>query len=203
MELLVVRHARPQRVEGIDGGADPELTELGHQQAEAVADALMYWEIDHIVSSPMVRARQTAAPLAERLGMEPEIVDHLIESDHESGDYIPIEELKQNDPEAYRELGNDLDQFFGSDGREVFTNNVVGAFDALINAHGGKRLAVFCHGMVTAVFLADILGVDSPFELSPDYTGVSRIQASAKVGKRSIRSFNETQHLSHLPDTRM
>lgn len=51
------------------GIPDPKLTPLGHEQAAAAAAALASRPIRHIISSPYTRALQTAAPLAEALGL--------------------------------------------------------------------------------------------------------------------------------------
>jgi broad specificity phosphatase PhoE len=51
------------------GVPDPRLTELGHQQAEAAAEALAGAGIRRIIASPYTRALQTAAPIARRLGL--------------------------------------------------------------------------------------------------------------------------------------
>ena len=48
---------------------DPKLTELGHRQAEAAAEALGGEPIRRILCSPYTRALQTAAPVARRLGL--------------------------------------------------------------------------------------------------------------------------------------
>ena len=48
---------------------DPKLTELGHQQAEAAAEALAREPIRRILCSPYTRALQTVAPVAKRLGL--------------------------------------------------------------------------------------------------------------------------------------
>lgn len=48
---------------------DPPLTDLGHQQADAVAEALAAEGLQRIVVSPYTRALQTAAPIARRLGL--------------------------------------------------------------------------------------------------------------------------------------
>ena len=74
MELIIVRHGRPVRIEGADGIADPELAPVGLKQAEAVADCLQALEIDLVVSSPLLRARQTAAPLLKRLSLDAQII---------------------------------------------------------------------------------------------------------------------------------
>ena len=51
------------------GIADPRLTPLGHEQAEAAAEQLAGEGITRILASPYTRALQTAAPIAARLGL--------------------------------------------------------------------------------------------------------------------------------------
>ncbi|WP_332643361.1 histidine phosphatase family protein [Aeromicrobium sp.] len=48
----------------------PPLTDLGREQAALAADALVARNVVRILSSPAVRARQTADVIAERLGLE-------------------------------------------------------------------------------------------------------------------------------------
>ncbi len=66
MDLLLIRHALPVRIEGGDGPADPELSDDGWRQAGALAAWLADDGIDAMVASPLRRAQETAAPLAER-----------------------------------------------------------------------------------------------------------------------------------------
>lgn len=66
MLLYIIRHGDPIY--------DPDsLTEKGHAQARALADRLCVHGLDKIFCSPMIRAQQTAAPTAERLGITPVI----------------------------------------------------------------------------------------------------------------------------------
>ena len=51
------------------GIVDPALTPLGHAQAAQAADALAEAGIRRIIASPYTRALQTAAPIAQRLGV--------------------------------------------------------------------------------------------------------------------------------------
>ncbi|GIR38017.1 MAG: hypothetical protein CM15mP49_34020 [Actinomycetota bacterium] len=92
MELIIVRHGRPIRIEGADGIADPELAPIGLKQAEAVADYLQDLSIDLVVSSPIVLAN--CRPLLKRLGLEAQIIPDLAEIDRDSDTYVPMEELK-------------------------------------------------------------------------------------------------------------
>ena len=59
------------------GIRDPKLTPLGHQQAEAAAEALRREGITRILASPYTRALQTAAPIARALGV-PVVVNPVV-----------------------------------------------------------------------------------------------------------------------------
>ena len=67
--LFLLRHAEPVTAWGADG-PDPGLSERGHAQAAAAADALLALGLKAVVSSPMRRCRETAAPLAIALNTE-------------------------------------------------------------------------------------------------------------------------------------
>ncbi len=74
VQLLLIRHGLPVRVEHDDGtAADPPLSDAGVDQAARLARWLAAESIDHIVASPLLRARETAAPLASDKGLEVEI----------------------------------------------------------------------------------------------------------------------------------
>lgn len=203
MELVIVRHGRPEQVAVTAGTADPPLTTIGHQQAEAVSAALRNEQIDHIVSSPMLRAQQTAAPTVALTGLPVEIVDGLIEVDADATEYVPAEVRKATDPEGWRADARNPAAYFGTVGEAAFTETVVAAFEQLIADHPGQKLAVFCHGMVTSVFLGRVLGIADGWRLAPDYASLNRVRASTTHNAMSVRSFNETSHLTDLPDLRI
>lgn len=103
--LLLVRHGVTQqsvehRFSGVNG-FDPPLIELGRRQAEAAGEELVRrGGADVIVCSPLRRTRQTAAILAERLGLdEPIVVDGLAEADFGAWDSLTFAEVKAQWPE--------------------------------------------------------------------------------------------------------
>jgi 2,3-bisphosphoglycerate-dependent phosphoglycerate mutase len=53
--------------------------------------------LDALYTSPLNRARQTAAPVAEHFGLDVVVDDGVAEWDRHSNDYVPIEELKAAD----------------------------------------------------------------------------------------------------------
>jgi phosphohistidine phosphatase SixA len=68
--IYVVRHA-----EKAAGGKDPALTAEGRARAQNIATILQKAGIAHIFSTPYVRTRQTAAPLAQRGNVQVETYD--------------------------------------------------------------------------------------------------------------------------------
>lgn len=199
MDLIIIRHALPERDERSDGEgtADPELSVAGRHQAEATAEFLERERVDHIAASPMRRAHQTAMPLALRRALEIELHDGLKEADHYSSSYVPSEELTPDD-EAYQMFTEDPMAIFEPHGGiDGFEGTVVGAFEHLIGTNQGRTVAVFCHGLVMGVYLRSLLGHDDPYQLTPDYCGIMRVKASS-TGVRSVSSVNETAHVRHL-----
>lgn len=82
MRLHLIRHGRTAaNVLHLLDTAVPghDLDEQGLVQAEALAEKLGGAPVEAIYVSPIVRTQQTAAPLAERLGLEPVVLDGLAE----------------------------------------------------------------------------------------------------------------------------
>src|SRR6266487_6639029 len=82
-ELFIVRHADaiPDEDEIIPSGIydDLPLSRIGREQAQALAERLSDTRFDAIYSSPLLRCRQTAEPLAGRLRMTPILVPGIQE----------------------------------------------------------------------------------------------------------------------------
>ena len=172
---------------------------MGHLQAQATAEHLAEEGIDHVVSSSMKRAVQTAEPLADRLGVSIELLDDLRESDHRSRIYVPAEEMERDDPSVahYFDPDADINETIFLDGYEEFRARVERGFEHVIRTNRSRTVAVFCHGMVTGVYLQILLGIDDPLSLLVDYCGITRVAASS-TGLRTVRSVNETHHVRHL-----
>lgn len=201
MELLVVRHALPIRVEGVDGPADPALAPLGHRQAEALADWLApagpdstgEAPITAIVVSPLRRALETAAPLAARLGLDPVVDDGVVEWDRHAPAYVPMEEMQAEDHPEWRAMVEGRWHDLGVDVLG-FRDRVAAAFEAIVASHPGGRVVVVCHGGVINAWASHVLGLAEPVFFEPTYTGVTRVLAS-RTGHRMLASLNETGHL--------
>ena len=196
MDLTLVRHARPERTDGDRATADPQLSELGHQQALATAEFFAAERVDAIVASPLRRACATAQPLADRLGLSIDMVEGLREIDPFGGSYVPAEEIETDHPLIEKFVEDRYALFSGEGGFERFRETVVGAIDDIVATNRGRHVVVFCHGTVIGTYLTAVLGHDDPFVLLPDYCGIYRLKASSTL--RTLRSANETGHVRHL-----
>ena len=76
MTLYLVRHGLAE------AGAehlDPGLAPTGHAQAKATAEALRGLNAGRLIVSPLRRTQETAAPIAEVLGLAPELREEVAE----------------------------------------------------------------------------------------------------------------------------
>lgn len=191
MELLLIRHGLPVRVENPDGApADPPLSEIGRDQAARLARWLEGEPIDALYTSPLRRAAETAAPLERLRGLAARIEPGVIEFDHAEASYVPLEELKATDYPAWQERMRGYREGDASRFRAV----VVEALERIIAEHPGERVVVTCHGGVINAWTSHLLGLDRIFLFEPLYTGLNRFRAS-RSGHRGLVSLNESPHL--------
>ena len=183
----MIRHGRPFRVENANGTpADPPLSDSGRAQADALVAWLEGDPIDRIFASPLLRARETAGPLAERRGLAVEIEPSVSEFDAEAAHYIPLEELKATDYERWKAF---VTGGYGDD-RDIraFSRTVVSGLERIIRANPGGRVAVFCHGGVINCWAAHVLGLAPQLFLDAMYTSVSRFLAAPATVRAASRA---------------
>jgi probable phosphoglycerate mutase len=197
VELILVRHGLPVRIDDAGGPADPELSDEGRAQAVRLAAWLRRDAIDAVYVSPMRRAVQTAEPLADALGVDPVVDDELAEFDRETHFYVPIEELKAAGDERYMKImRGELD---GEVDPQTFREVVAVAVERIIEAHPGNTVTIVCHGGVINAWASHVLGLPDPLFFEPFYTSVNRFLASSR-GHRSVVSLNDLGHLHGTRD---
>lgn len=110
MIVLVARHGETTwNKEGrYQGRQQSPLSELGVRQAQALANAIVEEKprIERVVSSPLIRCSQTAQYSADRLGLQVEIDDRLIEIGHGDWETRLRDEIMQSEPENWYKWKN-------------------------------------------------------------------------------------------------
>jgi probable phosphoglycerate mutase len=193
MEFLLVRHGEPITTVSESGPADPELTERGRWQADCLGDWLQHEAIDHVVTSSKRRAIETAAPLVDRLGLEPEVIDDLVEIDRNSTVYAPPPVLAERFPEYHAAMSRGEFEKIGWDSYEVFQERVTRAWQDLVEHPRGERVVVACHGGTIGVILTHVMGVSSHalFDATP-FASISRLVVVEDTVR--VRSLHEVAH---------
>ena len=177
------------------GRADPELTEEGHRQAERLAAALAAERVAVLLSSPLLRARQTAEAIGEACAVPVVVDDRLVEIDWGAWEGRATGSLAQAD----------VDRLKATDGTAPEGESL----DSL-----SLRVDSFCteqldqEGLVVAVSHVSPIKAAAAWALGVEGTVAWRmflgLASITRVGRgRSgpvLLSFNETGHLHPAED---
>ncbi|WP_409329629.1 histidine phosphatase family protein [Trujillonella humicola] len=191
-EILLVRHGLP-----VSGDTSPGLSATGAEQARRLGAWLKHEEVDALVTSPMRRARETAAALAGEMGREVDaVVDDLREWDTDlpPAPYTAIEDMGPSSPRAVAIAEGRYDDFVPELDREAFRARVAGCLAELFERWPVDRLVAVGHGGAINAMVGGVLGVPALFWHNPGYTSVTRLRRMPG-GRVVVLSVNETAHL--------
>ncbi len=202
-ELVLVRHGASapavdgQPFQSLHGHGDPPLAPEGELQAEAVARRLA--APAHAPAALFVtglqRTAQTAAPLAERTGLEAHVVWELREVNlgEWEGGVLRIR-VAEGDPLAKRLFDEQRwDVIPGAEPADAFARRLRAAVERIAAAHLDQKVAVFTHGAAIGELMAQATGSE-PFAFTgADNASISDLVITAQ--KWIVRRFNDTAHL--------
>ena len=179
MRILIIRHGDPDY-------ENDTLTEKGWREATLLGERMAHERIDRILVSPLGRARDTARPTEEALGLRGEVCDWLREFSYATVE-LPYDGAKEICWDILPEYVNTLERIYSPEGwrDEEFIrrsdvaecyDEVCTRLDEILAEHGYVRdgysyrvtheshetLAFFCHYGVTAVLLSHLLNC-SPY----------------------------------------
>lgn len=190
--LIVARHGRTEanRERRLLGRLDPGLDELGRAQAAALATHI--GPVDRIVSSPLLRTRQTA----EAWGQAVEFDERWIELDYGELDGVPLASV---DAEVWRMWRSDLDYApAGGESIGALGHRVRAACEDLRTDAVDGTVVVISHVSPIKAAVAWALGVtdDVAWRMFVAPAAVTTIAVSESGA--ALHGFN---HLDHLADT--
>jgi broad specificity phosphatase PhoE len=202
-QLILVRHGQQQwpdpETATVGDWVDPPLSELGRQQAAAVAAYLAEEPITVVYSSHLKRAHDTGRAVAEARDVDHTVIEQL-EEINLYGDLPahsrPIEVLGEKVVVGARErfvLTRRWDSYPHSETSSDFRRRVGMAVEGAIADHSGETVVIACHGGVINTYLADVLGLSVDMFYRPAHASVHRIRFKGTV--RAIESLNEVTFL--------
>ncbi|NEA33490.1 bifunctional RNase H/acid phosphatase [Streptomyces sp. SID13031] len=201
-QLIFLRHGQTphtvdKRFSG-SGGDDPSLSELGQQQAAAAAQYLMRYQlakgggIDAIVSSPMTRTKQTAAVVAETLGLDVKVEKGWVECSFGDWDGHTFAEVQQKWPEALNAwMESTTVAPPGGESFDACARRARAARDGLLAAYPGKTVLVVTHVTPIKLMVRSVLQapMNSVFRMELAPATLTEIHWYAD-GLASLKSFN-------------
>lgn len=148
MKVYAARHGQTQwnLEDKVCGRTDLPLTELGLEQARLLAQRTKDLDLDIIISSPMLRARQTAAPTAALHGREILVDERLIEQDY--GIYEGVSRFDEGFLANKRHFAF---RYPGGESMMDVAHRVYGLLEELREKYAGKNVLLVCHGGVCRV----------------------------------------------------
>ncbi|MFI0860984.1 bifunctional RNase H/acid phosphatase [Streptomyces smyrnaeus] len=201
--FVLLRHGEtpltPEKRFSGSGGRDPELSAAGLRQAAAVAEALAArGTVQTVVSSPLRRCQETAAAVADRLGLSVGTDEGLRETDFGAWEGLTFAEVRERHPE-------DLDAWLasaaarptgGGESFEEVARRVAAARDELLARHTGRTVLLVTHVTPIKTLVRLALGAppESLFRMELSAASLSAVAYYAD-GNASLRLLNDTGHL--------
>ena len=200
--IYFVRHGEtvltPTRKFSGTGALDPELMQDGLDQAELVAEEAVKLGAEVLIASPLNRTRQTAEAIARTTGLEIIFDEAWFELSFGSWDGKSIEEVKEQELDAYQAwLNSTAYAPGGGESWDQATVRIEEALEKLVAEYPGKKIIVVTHNGVikTAVRLAIGAPSEAVFHVDAAPCSISSISIWPSDGLRAVRSVNERGHL--------
>ncbi len=198
MTIWLARHAEtatPTLFHGAE--SDVELGEHGQRQALAAAEWFATQQPTVVISSAMIRASDTAAPIAARCA-----VPHLIEPQLYERRVGPLSRKPRAEAEQIWNETNDRWQrgetafaFPGMESFDELRDRTVPVFTRIASTYPAGRVVIICHGVVCKVLLVSLLKGRGP----GDWNTIGRIPNLAMSELVSLGSAWETRQLLMVP----
>lgn len=183
--LFLIRHGRPDAVWG-GAGSDPGLSDLGCTQAEGAAAVLIGVGSLSLISSPMRRCRETAAPYARMTGAEPFIEPRVSEITAPPGIEDRATWLQERFPFRTPEASRSW---------TTLEPPLHAWRDAMVKFVRAVRedTAVFTHFIAINVMTGVALGKDGTIVCRPDHASITEIEVGPSGALRLVRAAAEMQ----------
>jgi broad specificity phosphatase PhoE len=203
--LYLVRHGQTAyNRDGLGlGRADLPLTEEGLAQAAAIAERLAHEPIEHVYSSPLRRALDTARPIAEARGLAVEVREELIELDVGNTEGLTFAAMRERYAEFLAEWAGPAGHTAAMPGGESLAHvdeRLAPFLDELRRAPHAAA-AIVSHNFVIRLAICRLLGLGpAGFRaVSIDVASVSAVRLEPK--RTAVMFTNDTCHLQLEPST--
>ncbi len=212
-DFLLIRHGETawNRELRFQGQLDVPLNDMGLQQAQRLkirmAQTMGEWQAQgrvptRLISSDLLRAQQTAQPMAEVLGQNCILNVGLREQCFGVFEGLRSPDIQAQHPDAWqRWLAFDADVAVeGAESTRAFHARVMAALQALANQYAGEYVVVVTHGGVLDMVWrqAQALPLSGPRVCDIPNAGLN--QVAWRDGGLHLQVWADTAHLANMPE---
>lgn len=208
-QILFIRHGETDwnRIKRIQGHTDIPLAATGVEQARRLAqrlveEAVQGARLDAIYSSDLLRARQTAQPIATALGLPLQLREGLRERLYGAFEGYDREQIAERYPDEFEHWQSRDGGFAPPDGESMraFYRRVMETVAPIVAAHPGGRVACVAHGgVLDCVYrFARDLTLEVPRDYALLNTSINVVDFEG--GKGKVVSWADIAHLDAPSD---
>jgi len=202
LRLLAIRHGATafSQERRYAGSHDIPLSPEGWRQCSALARALESFHAAAVYASPLVRARESAAPIAAAQGIEVTLESDFREMCFGDWEGLTRDEAERRFPDDYKLWQTAPEQFArpGSETLGAVAKRVGRAVAELQATHLGETVILVSHGVVTRLIILAALGLgpDRLWSVAASPAGISEIEY--RDDWATVHRVNTVAHLEAL-----
>ena len=187
-EICLVRHGQTDWnfQEIIQGREDIPLNEVGKKQASQSAAALQAEAWDIIISSPLIRAQETAKEIAGATGLQSILLDErFVERNFGEASGKPVATVRELIAEGKVE---------GMEQDDEIVTRCFAAIKDVAETHSGKRIIIVAHSHAIKAILHAIAPEDISFKTPLKNACISYVKENS--GKWDVLKYNIAEHIN-------
>jgi len=202
-ELVLIRHGETDmnRELRFQGHLNVGLNAIGLEQARRLAARMAGEKADAVYASDLLRAQQTATPIAGGLALAAVPEKGLREQHFGRVEGMRVDDIQRDLPDAWAGWLRFDEDFAMPEGEStrIFHARVMEAVHRLVASHPQQTVVVVTHGGVLDMIYrtARSLGLNGPRQSEIPNAGLNRIKV--REGAIDILAWADTRHLADLP----
>lgn len=183
------------------GHLDVPLTEQGQEQARRTAEYVAQFPLDALYSSDLLRARQTAEPIAELTGLEPILERDLREYFFGDLEGVPFPEYEKTNPEFCALWAKDFSRLVPPGGERPadLLARATRVLERIARENEGKVVAIVTHGVFLRAVHTVLTGGDlGAMGVAPWASNASVTRAEWEDGVFTLCEYGHDAHIADI-----
>lgn len=196
LELILVRHGETANhvTNKHIGVTDIPLGERGKRQALSLARTFAREKLDAVYTSPLIRARDTAQPIAKALSIQAEELSGLCDRNYGIWENMTMDEIQEKYPDEHREWYENWLEYEiprGESERQIYERNAA-ALKVILDRHDKGKVLIVSHLCCIQNILSLLLdmNVEGGWHFQANHAGICRLKLD-EYGFAAMTSFNE------------